>query len=79
MEEKDSFCNKSEKKTVDLLDISVVIPVQNNEEYLLAVLHGVDNQSLPPREIVIVDSSSNNIISNLINEWNGKIPLIYEI
>jgi len=75
MEEKDSFCNKSEKKTVDLLGISVVIPVQNNEEHLLAVFHGVDNQSLPSMEIVIVDSSSDNKISNLINEWNGAIPI----
>jgi len=62
---------------VDLLDICVVVPVQNNEKYLSAIFHGVDNQSLPPREIVIVDSSSNNKISNLINEWNGKIPVKY--
>ena len=75
MEEKDCFRTKNEQKIVDLLDISVVIPVQNNEEYLSAIFHGVDNQSLPPREIVIVDSSSNIIISNLINEWNGKIPV----
>jgi glycosyltransferase involved in cell wall biosynthesis len=54
-----------------------VVPVQNNEKYLSAVFHGVDNQSLPPMEIVIVDSSSNNKISNLINEWNGAIPVRY--
>ena len=60
---------------VDLLDICVVVPVQNNEKYLSAIFHGVDNQSLPPREIVIVDSSSNNKISNLINEWNGAVPI----
>jgi len=77
MEEKGSLRNKSEKKIVDLFDICVVIPVRDNEKYLLEVFHGVGNQSLPPREIVIVDSSSNNIISNLINEWNGKIPVKY--
>ena len=77
MEEKGSFRTKNEQKTDDLLDICVVVPVQNNEKYLLEVFHGVDNQSLPPREIVIVDSSSNNKISNLINEWNGKIPVKY--
>ena len=74
MEEKGSLRNKSEKKIVDLFDICVVIPVRDNEKYLLEVFHGVGNQSLPPREIVIVDSSSNNIISNLINEWNGTVP-----
>ena len=62
---------------VDLFDISVVIPVQNSEKYLLAIFHGVDNQSLAPMEIVIVDSSSNNKILNLINEWNGAVPIKY--
>lgn len=75
MEEKGRFRAKTKQKTVDLFDICVVIPVQNNEKYLFEVFHGVDNQSLPPREIVIVDSSSNNIISNLINEWHGAIPI----
>jgi len=77
MKEKDSFRTKIEQKIVGFLDICIVIPVQNNEKYLLAIVHGVDNQSLTPREIVIVDSSSNNKISNFINEWNGKIPVKY--
>jgi len=75
MEEKDCFRTKNEQKIVDLLDICVVIPVRNNEKYLLATFHGIDNQSLTPREIVIVDSSSNNKILNLINEWNGAVPI----
>jgi glycosyltransferase involved in cell wall biosynthesis len=75
MKEKDSFRAKNKQKIVDLFDICIVIPVQNNEEYLSAIFHGVDNQSLPPREIVIVDSGSNNIISNLINEWKGAVPI----
>ena len=74
MKEKDCFRTKNEQNAVGLLDICVVIPVKNNEKYILEIFHGVDNQSLPPREIVIVDSSSNNIISNLINEWNGTVP-----
>jgi glycosyltransferase involved in cell wall biosynthesis len=77
MEEKSCFNTKTEQKTDDLLDICVVVPVQNNEIYLSAIFHGIDNQSLPPREIVIVDSSSDNKILNLINEWNGKIPVKY--
>ena len=77
MEDKDGLRTKNELNIVGSPDICVVIPVQNNEKYLLEVFHGVDNQSLPPREIVIVDSSSNNIISNLINEWKGKISVKY--
>jgi len=77
MEEKVCFRTKNEQKTVGLFDICVVIPVQNNEKYLLEIFQGIENQSLPPREMVIVDSSSSNIISNLINEWNGAIPTKY--
>jgi glycosyltransferase involved in cell wall biosynthesis len=77
MEDKDGLRTKNELNIVGSPDICVVIPVQNNEKYLSEIFHGVDNQSLPPREIVIVDSSSNNKISNLINEWNGKIPVKY--
>ena len=77
MKEKGCYQTIDEQKMVGLLDICVVIPVQNNDKYLLKIFHGVDNQSLPPREIVIVDSSSNNKISNLINEWNGAIPVKY--
>ena len=77
MKEKGCYQTIDEQKMVGLLDVCVVIPVRDNEKYLLEVFHGVDNQSLPPREIVIVDSSSNNIISNLINGWNGKVPVKY--
>jgi len=67
--------HNNKQKTVDLLDICVVIPVQNNEKYLLEIFQSIESQSLLPREMVIVDSSSNNKISNLINEWNGAIPI----
>jgi glycosyltransferase involved in cell wall biosynthesis len=77
MEEQSCFSTKNEQKIVDLSDICVVVPVQNNEKHLLKIFHGVDKQSLPPSEIVIVDSSSNNKISNLINEWNGAVPIKY--
>jgi glycosyltransferase involved in cell wall biosynthesis len=75
MKEKGCFSAKNEQKTDDLLDICVVIPVQNKEKYLSEIFRCVDNQSLLPREMVIVDSSSNDKISNLINEWNGAVPI----
>jgi len=77
MEEKNCFRTKNEQKIVDLFDICVVIPVQNNEKYLSEIFQGIENQSLLPREIMIVDSSSNNKMSYLINEWNGTIPIKY--
>jgi len=77
MEEKSCFSTKDVQKIVDLFDICVVIPVQNNKKYLSEIFQGIENQSLSPRETVIVDSSSNNKISNLINEWNGATPIKY--
>jgi glycosyltransferase involved in cell wall biosynthesis len=75
MEDKDSLRTTNELNIAGSPDICVVIPVQNNEKYLSEIFQGIENQSLSPREIVIVDSSSNNKISNLINEWNGAIPV----
>jgi len=77
MEEKDCFLVKNEQKSGDTFGICVVIPIQNNEKYLLKIFQGIENQSLMPREFVIVDSSSNNKISNFINGWNGAISMKY--
>ena len=33
--------HNNKQKIVDLFDICVVIPVQNNEKYLLEIFHGV--------------------------------------
>lgn len=40
------------------LDVSIIIPTLNAEKYLGRLLTAIESQSLPPTEILIVDSSS---------------------
>ncbi len=77
MKEKGHLRTKNEQELIGPFAVSVVIPVQNNEEYLLEIFRCIESQSFPPREVVIVDSSSNNKISNLVNGWSGAIPIKY--
>lgn len=67
-----------DSKQVESFDISVVIPSRNDEEYLPLLLKGLDNQILLPKEIIIVDSSSNNRTALIVQKWKGSIPIHYQ-
>lgn len=41
-------------------DISVVVPLYNHERYVIATLESVFNQSVRPREVIVVDDGSND-------------------
>ena len=49
------------------MNISIVIPTLDNPDDVANVIESLNLQSLLPSEIVIVDSSSNNEINELIN------------
>ena len=50
--------------------ISVVIPVMNDWDNLFEVIKCLNSQSYLPSEIIIVDSSSDNKIEELLSEIN---------
>ena len=58
-------------------NISVVIPALNAECYLPALLKSIEAQTLLPKEIIIVDSSPSNRTVEIIEQWQGGIPIIY--
>ena len=41
-------------------DLSVIIPVYNGERYLGAAIESVLSQSLPPREVIVIDDGSSD-------------------
>ena len=61
--------------------ISIIIPTFNFPETFKKVIEALFAQSLLPNEIIVVDSSNNDEISNIINviskEKKNKIKLIY--
>jgi glycosyltransferase involved in cell wall biosynthesis len=57
--------------------ISVVIPALDAADHLAELLRAVESQTLPPREVVLVDSSRSDRTEKLIRSWRGRIPVIY--
>lgn len=68
----------SELDNLQKFNISVVIPAFNAEKYLPVLLQNIEDQTLKPIEIVIVDSSTTGLSDELISGWQGKIPIIHK-
>ena len=64
-------------ETFEEMYISVVIPVLDCREGLAEVLQGLNEQTLLPEEVVIVDSSSNGSVQELIRGYRGRVPVVY--
>jgi len=56
-------------------DVSVVIPVNIGSKYMPLLLKSIEEQTLLPQKIVIVDSSLDNDITSIIRNMNSKIPV----
>ena len=63
---------------LDKLPISVVIPTYNNKKSFENVLNAVCNQTMLPKQIVIIDSSDVNEIEINLHKYNDKIEIIYK-
>ena len=60
------------------MNISIVIPTLDNPDDVANVIESLNLQSMLPSEIVIVDSSSDNQINELINTIPSQVPLTYK-
>ena len=50
--------------------ISIVIPVYNVEKYVKETLLSINNQSLKPDEVIIINDGSTDKSLNIVNEFN---------
>ena len=50
--------------------ISIVIPVHNVEKYVRETLLSINNQSLKPDEVIIINDGSTDKSLNIVNEFN---------
>ena len=57
--------------------ISVIIPTRNDEQLLGKILAVINAQTLLPKEIVIIDSSTDDNTKDLIIEYDNTIPVVY--
>ena len=58
--------------------ISIIVPTYNCSDNLKKLLQSIFAQSLQPDEIIIVDSSNDRSIEDLITSITSEIPLIYK-
>jgi len=59
------------------MKISVIIPTKDLPSSVSKVLRGVQEQSLTPDEVVIIDSSTNDKIKELITQFKNKLNIVY--
>ena len=55
------------------MNISVIIPYFNESSTIIQTLNELKDQSLKPKEVILVDSGSNDSTSQIINQW---IPIL---
>ncbi len=56
--------------------ISVIIPVHNRAQWLTKTLHSVQQQSLPPQEIIVVDDGSTDETPAVLHSFANEIKII---
>jgi len=57
--------------------ISIILPVYNYKDPILKVLKKINDQTLKPNEIIIVDSSNNIKIQEMVRSFNSSIFILY--
>jgi len=66
------------KHNKDLEKISVIIPVYNSFLHIPEILDNLNNQTYLPSEVIIVDSSTENLTKNYLNNKKFKFNIIYK-
>jgi len=59
-------------------DVSVIIPTFHFADVAKQVLLSALQQTLPPKEIIIIDSSQDDSILDLVSSLESKIPINYQ-
>lgn len=59
------------------MEITVVVPALDAAGYLPRLLQHIEQQTLSPREIVIVDSSRDRATEEVVRGWQGAVPIVY--
>ncbi len=57
------------------VSIEVIIPVWNGQEYILKAIQSIEQQTLLPNRIIIVDDGSTDRTVEVVREYRGSIPI----
>ncbi|MFC1752036.1 glycosyltransferase [Thermoproteota archaeon] len=59
-----------------MVDISVIIPVFNRQDHIKECVDSVLNQTLSPKEVIVVNDASQDKTSKILNAYGNKIKVI---
>ncbi|MBN1124757.1 MAG: glycosyltransferase family 2 protein [Sedimentisphaerales bacterium] len=65
------------QKTESLL-VSVVIPAYNSARYIRRALDSVLAQTVPVRQILVIDDGSTDDTAQVVSEYGGRVEYIYQ-
>ena len=77
MKESEKLYSNQPKRSKNLTKISIIIPVFTGHENLKCLLPAINQQTLRPCEIVIVDSCPHTEVQELIDNIHIEIPIHY--
>lgn len=60
------------------LSISVAIPVYNAEQHIATALRSIEEQTLAPDEIIVVDDGSTDLTANIIKQFTNVRLFVHE-
>ena len=64
-------------KTQNRFDVTIILPIRNDEQLLKSLLMAINNQTFLPGKIVIVDSSTNDTAKDIVAEYDDTVPIVY--
>ena len=59
-----------------IIDLTIVIPYYNESKTIIKTLDMIANQSYSPKEVILVNSSSTDSTSKIIDEWIKEMRMI---
>jgi glycosyltransferase involved in cell wall biosynthesis len=62
---------------INHFDVTIILPIRNDEKLLKSLLMAINNQPLLPVNIIIVDSSTNDTAKKIVTEYNDTVPIVY--
>ena len=64
---------------MDKIDVSVIVPVYNSEEYIGATLDSIINQDFRNFELIVIDDGSTDKSLEIINQKLSNATMSYNV